>query len=137
MKIFVPTILILFSIALTSNAESSEESLYEVALQRMQNEGWTSNAESSEESLYEVAFQKMQNEGWTPVHVLGTVIKNNIEYIIVRTSFMSNWAIELPITSRFPKGKYWARTSFMNGVTRMIDNSGIERSFMLSDSFEL
>ena len=82
MEIFASAILILFSFTLISNAESSED------------------------SLYEVAFQRMQNEGWTPVHVLGTMAKNNRDYIIVQTSFMSNLAIELPFMSSFPKGRY-------------------------------
>ena len=92
---------------------------------------------SQSSSLHDVAYQRMEDEGWTPVQVLETVTRDYTDFIIVQTSPLSKWAIEAPILGCFPRGQYWAETSVISGVSRMLDSSGREHSFILSEKIEL
>ncbi len=92
---------------------------------------------TSSTSLSDVALDRMSRDGWSPVAVLGTVRRGSTELIVVEISPLQKWAIEAPIAGAFPKGRYWARTSILNGVDDIIDARGREHSLLLNERFEI
>lgn len=94
---------------------------------------------SASDTLTESAINYLDSEGYKPVH-LGAVTIDGKDYLIASESGLSYATADVPMMLNmltFREGNYFAKSSYLGGVSEFIDQSGRVQRLFLAKWFKL